>query len=65
MTFRPHCFGIMLVMLAVQPALAQIKPASSGDLSFHEPEMRRHGSGLYRPNRPQHRRHHRRHAFFR
>ncbi len=65
MTFRLHCFGIALAMLAAQPALAQIKPASSGDLGFHEPEMRPHRSGLYRPNRPHDRRRVHRHSFFR
>jgi len=38
-------------------AHAQIKPASSGEPSFNEPEMHKHGSGLYHPRRPHHRRH--------
>ena len=55
--------GAMAAVLVAQPSLAQIKPASSGEPSFQEPEMRRHGSGLTHPNRPHpHRRHH---SFFR
>lgn len=55
----------MLAALMAGPASAQIKPASSGALSYHEPEMHRHRSGFYRPNRPQHHRQHRAHSFFR
>lgn len=53
----------LLAAACAQPALAQIKPQSSGQVSFNAPQMRRHGSGLYRPNRPHH--HHHRHRFFR
>ena len=61
----------MVAMLAMAPlaARAQIKPATSGDTSFHEPEMRRHGSGLTYPLRPRyvypHRRHRRHHYRYR
>ena len=55
--------GTMLAALAAQPALAQIKPESSGDPSFLEPKMRRHGSGFVHPNRPH--RHTRHNTFFR
>ena len=56
----------LLAAVFAQPASAQIKPQSSGQLSFNAPEMRRHGSGLYRPNRPHHhhRHHHRYHHHF-
>ena len=40
-------------------ATAQIKPASSGEPSFREPEMKPHGEGLYHPNERRHG-HHRR-----
>lgn len=33
--------------------MAQVKPASSGQPSFYEPQMRRLGSGVYRPNAEQ------------
>ncbi len=51
----------VLAALLASPALAQIKPQSSGALSFNAPQMRRHGSGFHRPNRPHHR-HHQAHA---
>ena len=35
-------------------AWAQIRPHHSHHPSFNAPQMRRHGSGLYRPNRPHH-----------
>ena len=31
-------------------ATAQVKPASSGQPSFYEPEMRNFGAGVYHPN---------------
>ena len=43
--------GCLLASEAI-PASAQIKPASSGEPSFQEPEMRPHGSGFFRPNKP-------------
>ena len=55
----------LLASLCAQTAYAQIKPQSSGQVSFNAPQMRRHGSGLYRPNRPHHHHHHYHHRFFR
>ena len=42
----------LLAALLTQTAFAQTKPHSSGHLSFNAPQMRRHGSGFHRPNRP-------------
>ena len=53
--------GLSLAAACLGPASAQIKPASSGALSYNAPEMRRHGSGFHRPNRPHHHRHRRHH----
>ena len=68
---RQFWTAVAAVMLAMTPlaARAQIKPATSGDPSFHEPEMRRHGSGLTYPMRPRYVyphhqwRHYRRHLY--
>ena len=38
-------------VLASPAARAQIKPITSGDLSYNEPELRRHGSGFHHPRR--------------
>ena len=43
---------IFLAACAPDLASAQIKPASSGEPSIQEPEMRAHGSGMFRPNKP-------------
>lgn len=45
---------LTLLLLALTPSvgLAQIKPESSGTLSFREPELRRHHHGLIEPNAP-------------
>lgn len=54
-SFRAAGLGFLLALPTsgvVAPAAAQIKPASSGQPSFNAPQMRRHDSGLYRPNRP-------------
>ncbi len=56
--------GALIAMLLATTAFAQIKPQSSGALSFNAPQMRRHGSGLHRPNRPHHH-HHQQHSFYR
>ena len=49
--------GATLVVLACiggTNAWAQIRPHHSHHPSFNAPQMRRHGGGLYRPNRPHH-----------
>ena len=38
---------------APAPRLAQVKPVSSGQPSFYEPQMKRTGSGVYHPNSEQ------------
>ena len=47
-------FGTCLAfcIIGAGSASAQIKPASSGEPSFREPEMKRNGQGLYHPNVP-------------
>ena len=47
---------VPILAAGVGPSRAQIAPATSGKQSFGEPEMRRHGGGLYRSHKPHHHR---------
>lgn len=47
--------GLFFGALALQaPATAQTLPHHSGHMSHNAPQMRVHGSGFHRPNRPSH-----------
>lgn len=54
MTFRGSlgCLVLFVTCFGAAEALAQIKPQSSGEPSFNEPEMKRHRGGEYFPNQP-------------
>lgn len=52
-------FGVLasLPIVGVTGAAAQTKPMHSGHMSHGAPQMRRHGSGIYHPNRPHYHHH--------
>ena len=47
-----YLLAILFVSIMPSVGYSQIKPESSGDTSFGEPELRKHHHGLIDPNKP-------------